>query len=153
METKNIFSESGIIITLLLIAIPVIVASILVIIKAKNVLKNFLKKKELEKFNEYLKNLSPEEVQKIEQRKKELEFSLSNNELAGDTTPIDAKGLIIAPGFIDVHTHLEGDEDKDPKATSFILDGVTTNPSLIAKEGIKGEDKILQHYLDICKIV
>ena len=94
METKNIFSESGIIITLLLIAIPVIVASILVIIKAKNFLKNFLKKKELEKFNEYVKGLSTEEVQKLEQRKKELEFSLSNNELAGDTTPNDAKGLI-----------------------------------------------------------
>lgn len=42
------------------------------------------------------------------------------------TRVIDAKGLIIAPGFIDVHTHLEGDEDRDPKATSFILDGVTT---------------------------
>ena len=94
METNNIFSESGIIITLLLIAIPIIVASILVIIKAKEVLKNFLKKKELEKFNEYIKNLSPEEVQKLELRKKQLEFSLSNNELAGDTTPIDAKGLI-----------------------------------------------------------
>ena len=94
METKNIFSESGIILTLLLIAIPVIVASILVIIKAKNILKKFLKKKELEKFNEYLKSLSPEEVQKLEQRKKELEFSLSNIELAGDTTPIDEKGLI-----------------------------------------------------------
>lgn len=39
---------------------------------------------------------------------------------------IDAKGLIIAPGFIDVHTHLEGDEDKDPEAKSFIYDGVTT---------------------------
>lgn len=39
---------------------------------------------------------------------------------------IDAKGLIIAPGFIDVHTHLEGDEAKDPNATNFILDGVTT---------------------------
>ena len=39
---------------------------------------------------------------------------------------IDAKGLIIVPGFIDVHTHLEGDEAKDPNATSFILDGVTT---------------------------
>ena len=39
---------------------------------------------------------------------------------------IDAKGLIIAPGFIDVHTHLEDDEAKDPNATSFILDGVTT---------------------------
>ena len=94
METNNIFSESGIIITLLLIAIPIIVASILVIIKAKEVLKNFLKKKELEKFNEYIKNLSPEEVQKLELRKKQLEFSLSNNELAGDSTPIDAKGLI-----------------------------------------------------------
>lgn len=39
---------------------------------------------------------------------------------------IDAKGLIVAPGFIDVHTHLEGDEIKDPNATSFIRDGVTT---------------------------
>lgn len=39
---------------------------------------------------------------------------------------IDAKGFIIAPGFIDVHTHLEADEAKDPNATSFILDGVTT---------------------------
>jgi N-acyl-D-amino-acid deacylase len=39
---------------------------------------------------------------------------------------IDATGLIVAPGFIDVHTHLEGDEDKDPNATNFILDGVTT---------------------------
>src|SRR6266480_2149869 len=39
---------------------------------------------------------------------------------------IDATGLIIAPGFIDVHTHLEGDEAKDPNATNFILDGVTT---------------------------
>ncbi|HEV7781120.1 MAG TPA: D-aminoacylase [Chitinophagaceae bacterium] len=42
------------------------------------------------------------------------------------TKIIDAKGLIIAPGFIDVHTHLEGDEAKEPNATSFILDGVTT---------------------------
>jgi N-acyl-D-amino-acid deacylase len=39
---------------------------------------------------------------------------------------IDARGLIVAPGFIDVHTHLEGDELRDPRATSFILDGVTT---------------------------
>jgi transaldolase len=34
-----------------------------------------------------------------------------------------------------------------------VLDGVTTNPSLMAKEGIKGEDKIMQHYIDICKLV
>lgn len=34
-----------------------------------------------------------------------------------------------------------------------VLDGVTTNPSLMAKEGIKGQDKILKHYVDICNIV
>ena len=39
---------------------------------------------------------------------------------------IDAKGLIIAPGFIDVHAHIEGGESKNPLATNFIYDGVTT---------------------------
>ena len=34
-----------------------------------------------------------------------------------------------------------------------ILDGVTTNPSLMAKEGIKGEDKVNQLYVDICNVV
>lgn len=34
-----------------------------------------------------------------------------------------------------------------------ILDGVTTNPSLMAKEGICGKEAILEHYLKICKIV
>ena len=34
-----------------------------------------------------------------------------------------------------------------------ILDGVTTNPSLMAKEGITGENNIIQHYIDICNIV
>ena len=34
-----------------------------------------------------------------------------------------------------------------------ILDGVTTNPSLIAKEGIKGKDNVLKHYKKICEIV
>ena len=34
-----------------------------------------------------------------------------------------------------------------------ILDGVTTNPSLMAKEGIKGEAAVMQHYLTICEMV
>jgi transaldolase len=34
-----------------------------------------------------------------------------------------------------------------------ILDGVTTNPSLMAKEGIKGQDAIFNHYKAICEIV
>ena len=34
-----------------------------------------------------------------------------------------------------------------------ILDGVTTNPSLMAKEGISGHDNVIKHYQDICDIV
>ncbi|MEO6328524.1 MAG: transaldolase family protein, partial [Ginsengibacter sp.] len=34
-----------------------------------------------------------------------------------------------------------------------ILDGVTTNPTLMAKEGIKGIDAVMQHYKTICEIV
>ena len=34
-----------------------------------------------------------------------------------------------------------------------VLDGVTTNPSLMAKEGIRGEENILEHYRKICEIV
>jgi transaldolase len=34
-----------------------------------------------------------------------------------------------------------------------ILDGVTTNPSLMAKEGITGEKEVNEHYVQICKLV
>ena len=34
-----------------------------------------------------------------------------------------------------------------------VLNGVTTNPSLMAKEGIAGEKNIIKHYVDICNIV
>ena len=34
-----------------------------------------------------------------------------------------------------------------------VLDGVTTNPSLMAKEGIKGVENCRKHYVEICKIV
>ena len=34
-----------------------------------------------------------------------------------------------------------------------VLDGVTTNPSLMAKEGIKGVENQHKHYIEICNIV
>ncbi len=34
-----------------------------------------------------------------------------------------------------------------------VLDGVTTNPSLMAKEGIKGHENVINHYKAICEIV
>ena len=38
-------------------------------------------------------------------------------------------------------------------AAMGILDGVTTNPSLMAKEGITGQQNIIDHYLKICNVV
>jgi N-acyl-D-amino-acid deacylase len=42
------------------------------------------------------------------------------------TREIDATGLVVAPGFIDVHTHADTDLYKLPQAENFIRDGVTT---------------------------
>ncbi|WP_428741931.1 fructose-6-phosphate aldolase [Tenacibaculum sp.] len=44
------------------------------------------------------------------------------------------------------------DQIKEAQALG-VLDGVTTNPSLMAKEGITGKENILKHYVDICNIV
>ncbi len=44
------------------------------------------------------------------------------------------------------------DQIKEAQALG-VLDGVTTNPSLMAKEGITGRNNILKHYVDICNIV
>src|ERR1041385_7535945 len=42
------------------------------------------------------------------------------------TRSIDARERVVAPGFIDVHTHVEGGVERNPRADNFLLDGVTT---------------------------
>jgi N-acyl-D-amino-acid deacylase len=44
----------------------------------------------------------------------------------GNATVIDATNKIVSPGFIDVHTHIEGNDLKVPTAGNFIYDGVTS---------------------------
>ena len=39
---------------------------------------------------------------------------------------IDAKGLVLAPGFVDIHNHSEEGLDRDPLATTQIAQGITT---------------------------
>jgi transaldolase len=57
--------------------------------------------------------------------------------------------------FIDTANYYEADTgiEQIEEAQVGILDGVTTNPSLMAKEGISGEQNILNHYIKICEIV
>ncbi len=159
MESKNIFGESGIIITIILIVIPVIVASIIVVIKAYSVLNNYIKRKELEKFNEHLKGLSPEEIQKLEERKKELEFALLNNELGSEIIPVDSKGLINNVSNVDVLRFIEQKKKSQPRpyiepelsklilwylacATFWLLFGTTVGEYL----GIKFVAPDVDHY-------
>ncbi len=61
----------------------------------------------------------------------------------------EAQNLNFMQFFIDTANLNEIKEAND----LGILDGVTTNPSLMAKEGIKGEKEILNHYTAICDIV
>lgn len=42
------------------------------------------------------------------------------------TVTLDAAGMVIAPGFIDVHTHIEGNDLRVPTSPNFIFDGVTS---------------------------
>jgi N-acyl-D-amino-acid deacylase len=53
-------------------------------------------------------------------------FKIGNSLNVTAQKNIDANGMIVCPGFIDVHTHIEGDEFKTPTADNFIHDGVTT---------------------------
>lgn len=94
MESVLNFNNSGFILTLILIAIPAIFTCYLAVIKTRDILKNFGKKKELEKFEEHVAQLSQEEIRILEQRKSELDYVLSNNEHRGDLAPADTKGLI-----------------------------------------------------------
>lgn len=52
--------------------------------------------------------------------------SIGNLKSFSATNTIDASNKIVAPGFIDVHTHIEGNDLKYPTASNFIMDGVTT---------------------------
>ncbi len=63
---------------------------------------------------------------------------------ANATRTIDASGLIVAPGFIDVHTHVEGSLNAQPEAPNFTYDGVTT----IITGNCGGSSANLQAYFD-----
>lgn len=52
--------------------------------------------------------------------------SIGNLKNSDAKSRIDATGKIVSPGFIDVHTHIEGNDLKYPTAVNFIMDGVTT---------------------------
>ena len=92
------FSDTGVIITIILILLPILTGIILIIVKVKNILRQSNNKKkieEAEKLANYLKSLPDDEIEDVMmKRKAELDYRLSNIELSGQLKAEDSKGLI-----------------------------------------------------------
>lgn len=96
-DGDSLIGESGIIIILILLAIPILVGLLIMIVKIHNVIireKTKQKIKEAEKLSAYFEELSEDELQSLEVRKSALEYSLSDHELSGTKPPEDKRGLI-----------------------------------------------------------
>lgn len=61
-------------------------------------------------------------------------ISIGNHSLSKTKRTIDARGLIVTPGFIDMHSHSDLDLFENPEAKSKILQGITTE--LLGQDGI-----------------
>lgn len=94
----SMLGEGGVIITLILLAIPILGGIILLVVKLNNTLLKYQNKKRIEEAKEIitsLKNMPEEEVDKmLHKKKEELNYQLHHNELSGDQQPEDKKGLL-----------------------------------------------------------
>lgn len=90
----KLFNEPGLQFTIILLAIPIIFAIILMLIRVNRMIKDVMRKIELKSVNEKIAGMLPEEISALETRRQELEFQLSGNELSPETRVKDPKGII-----------------------------------------------------------
>ena len=127
MDKSNLLSQSGILITIFLIFIPIVTAAILVILKSYRYINQFKHKKELAKFNESLKNLTAEEVKLLQHKKEQLLFKLTDTELGSNIVPADNLGLIDNINiteqihFIETKKKSQPKHNIDPQLANLIL--------------------------------
>lgn len=94
---SSIFTQPGIIITILLLLIPLLVAVVLVVSKAERVVRNLRNKRDLDeadRFASYLKSLKSEQILELKIRKESLDYKLSHKELSGSLPAKDDKGIL-----------------------------------------------------------
>lgn len=90
----NLLNEWGVIITIVLIALPVIAAAIIVIIKAKHTLLHTYLDKEFHQYKEQILGLNQTEIEQLKLRKEQLKYQLKGEELSGENPPDDTRGVI-----------------------------------------------------------
>lgn len=95
---KPLISQPGIIITLFLLAIPLLLAAILLLVRANNTAKKMTNEKKLKEAQVLAENILATDnaviKEKLIQRKKALDYALSNTELGGTNAADDSKGVI-----------------------------------------------------------
>ena len=90
----KLLAEPGLQITTLLLAVPIIFALILILVKISRMIDTILKRKELKRIYSSLAQMKPDEIEALKERKKELEFQLFGNELTSQTIVKDPRGLV-----------------------------------------------------------
>ena len=97
-KSSDLFGDTGIIITIVLIMIPILVGLILMVVKTSGVLRqlsNRRRLKEADRLAEILADTNdPALIASLEKRKSALDFALSKSELSGTLPPEDTRGLI-----------------------------------------------------------
>ncbi len=96
---SSLLAEPGVIITLILIAIPLLFGMIFMAVKIRQIFKSTEAQKSAEEAQailEYLETMDPEEVEaELVKRKQALEYQLEGDLLAGNHPPVDHRGVVI----------------------------------------------------------
>ncbi len=95
---KNLTTQPGIIITIVLLTLPLLLAVLLIIIKATNAVKKVGNEKKIKQAQQVVQQLksteNPALENELQKRKQALNFKLQNNELSGSSEAEDTKGII-----------------------------------------------------------
>ena len=129
-STSSVLSDPGVVITIILILIPILVGIILMIVKVRNVLKQYYRKRDMdeaEKLAAFLKELPDDEINEtLLRRKAALDYRLANNELSGQLSAEDSKGLInintnSSIPVVAIKKKALKRPNKDPELTNLVL--------------------------------
>lgn len=131
-NTNELFSQSGIIITLVLLLIPIIVACFIVINRAKLMLKKLHFNYEKKRFSDKIKMMNAEEVKALEHRIQELSFELSDDELGSSREASDQKGIVDNVNqsgfirFLDIKKKSQAPHEYNPETVKLIIWYIST---------------------------
>jgi len=95
---ENLFSQPGIVITIILISIPILLGIILALVKANNAVKSYINKGKIDEAHQFAAHIETMDSAEIEEnlarREQALDFNLSHHELSGTVPAEDKIGIL-----------------------------------------------------------